>query len=119
MSKPQTFSIHGTTSGTVQVLHLAGIFDGAAAPAFAERLAGLPGGFANAVVLDLSDLRYAGSAGIGAIVSLHRRLHAAGGTLVLAAPSEALAEILTTLNIGALIPVHDTVERAVLAALGV
>lgn len=108
------FAVTSSASGSVQVLHLAGVLDQAAAPALDRAARALPG---SRVVLDLANLRYASSAGIAALIALHRRLRAAGGILVLARPSEALAEMFLVLNLGSLIPVHATVESGVLAAI--
>lgn len=118
MAEASDFAVRHTASGTVQILHLSGVLDDAAGPALDRAGKALPGVAAARVVLDLSQLRYASSAGIAAIIAMHRRLKAGGGMLVLAQPSEAMAEMLLTLNLSALIPVQDTVDAGVLAAYG-
>ena len=112
MDQPATFTISHSAADRVQVFHLAGILDELAAPELERRAAGLAAGPAARLVLDLSGLRYASSVGIGALITLHKQLHAGGGLLVLANPSNALAEMLVTLNLAAIIPVHATVEHA-------
>lgn len=116
MAEASDFAITLTTSGTVQVLHLTGVLDDAAGPALDRAVKALPGLAAARVVLDISLLRYASSAGIAAIVSLHRRLKGGGGVLVLAQPSESLAEMLLTLNLSTIIPIEATVDAGVLTA---
>lgn len=111
-------TITHSISGTVQVLHLAGVLGDGAGQVLDRAVQALPGTVAARVVLDLSQLRYASSAGIAAFIALHRRLKAGGGILVLAQPSDALAEMLLTLNLSALIPVLETVDAGVLVAYG-
>lgn len=118
MDQTPTFSISHASSGNVQVLRLSGVLDEAAAPALTSFAAGLSAGAAVRLVLDLSSLRYASSAGIGAIVTLHKRLRAGGGLLVLGHATNAVAEMLVTLNLAAIIPIHDSVESAIRWAAG-
>jgi anti-anti-sigma factor len=116
MSDEPDFSVTHTTSGTVQVLHLVGVLNDAAGPILDRAVKVLPGLAQARVVLDISRLRYASSAGIAAFVSLHRRLKGGGGVLVLAQPSESLAEMLVTLNLSTLIPIEATVDAGILTA---
>ncbi len=118
MDQDPTCSIYLSQSGIVPVVQIDGLFDASGAALFTAKVAGLPGGKALGVVLDLSALRYASSAGIGAIVALHRRVRAAGGILVLAQPSLSVGEMLTTLNIASIMPIQPTVERGIIAARG-
>lgn len=117
MSQQPSFSISHAASGTVQVLALGGVLDESSGPELERRALGLPAGAASRVVLDLHGLRYASSAGISALITIHRKLRAGGGILVLAHPSDALAEMLVTLNLGSIIPVCDGVGRGVQTAL--
>lgn len=117
MDQKPDFTVRHTQSGSVQILHLVGVLDQAAIPELDRVARAIPGGPGHRMVLDLSAVRYASSAGIAAFISLHRRLRAAGGILVLADPSESLAEMLLTLNLASLIPVHNSVEAGVLAAI--
>jgi anti-sigma B factor antagonist len=112
-----TFTISHTQSGVVQVLHLSGVLDEAASPELARCVAGLSAAPLR-LVLDVSGLRYASSVGIGLILTLNRRLRAGGGILVLAQPGNAVAEVLVTLNLAAIIPIHATVEHGVQVAAG-
>ena len=52
----------------------------------------------NKVVIDLRDLNYISSAGIGALMALTQRLRSSGGDLVLLRPNEKVYKILDLLG---------------------
>ncbi len=70
------FSVNITTDGTAK---LVGRLDAAQAANFESALKAMTG----AVTLDLSELEYISSVGLGAIVATHNRLAIAGGSLTL------------------------------------
>jgi anti-anti-sigma factor len=116
MDRTAKLTIAHTVAGTVQILHLTGVLNQSTGPELERWVLAMPGGTAVRLVLELSGVRYVSSSGISAFIVLHRRLRAGGGILVLASPSEALAEMLLTLNLGTLIPIHETVGAGVRAA---
>jgi anti-sigma B factor antagonist len=57
------------------------------------------------VLLDLSELKFCDSTGVGAMVWLHRRATAAGGRLLLCAPRRHVREVLRISGVDRAIPV--------------
>ena len=66
------------------------------------------------VVLDLSDLSFCDSTGLGTFVGLHRQAISAGITLALAAPRKRVADLLQISGINQVVPVFESVDAAVL-----
>jgi anti-sigma B factor antagonist len=61
------------------------------------------------IVLDLSDVRFMDSSGIGILVAAHRRAQARGTALTLRHPTPIVAKVLALTHVDQLV----TVERAV------
>ena len=70
------FEIRTKAEGQVQ---LVGRLDAAEAERANQALRAMPG----PILLDCSELDYISSAGLGVLIELHKRLHAAGQTLTL------------------------------------
>jgi anti-anti-sigma factor len=85
----------GGTAGTPEVageaVQVDGDLDEAAARALAGRLRAVAAGRGDALRLDLTDVRYIGSAGVRLLVGLDADLRAAGGTLEVIAPPGTIA----------------------------
>lgn len=64
------------------------------------------------LVLDLSGVPFCDSSGLNALITLRRRLHEAGGSLVLAAVPERLARLLLTTRVSRLISTYAAVADA-------
>lgn len=64
------------------------------------------------VVLDLADMTFCDSTGLGSFVALHRAAIAAGTVLSLAAPRKRVADLLRISGIDQVIPIHDSVTAA-------
>ena len=58
------------------------------------------------LVLDLSDLTYCDSTGLAALVRLHKRADAAGGTLALRSPIARVHDLLTLTGLTRLFPIE-------------
>ncbi len=72
----------------------------------------LTGGQAN-IVLGLAEISYMSSAGLRAIVAAHRECAKKKGSLVLAAPSERVSEVLSLAGLDSIFTVYDDVTAAV------
>jgi len=70
------------------------------------------------VVIDLADCTLLSSLAIAAIISLHRGVRVRGGVIRLAAAEPPVLEIIHTLRLEQLFPVHATVTEALGAAGG-
>jgi anti-anti-sigma factor len=68
------------------------------------------------IILDLAQVTYLSSMGIRSIVMGAKACGLRGGKLVLLAPADNVAEILTAAGIDTLIPIFRDIEAAILAA---
>jgi anti-sigma B factor antagonist len=64
------------------------------------------------LVLDLSELTFCDSTGLGALVGLSRKAADHSATLVLAAPRRRIADLLALSGVDRVIDVHNTVPAA-------
>lgn len=64
------------------------------------------------LLVDLSEVAFCDSTGLGALVQVHRETVARGGWLRLAAPNADLRRILAITNLDRLLPVYDSVYDA-------
>lgn len=67
------------------------------------------------VVLDLTELEFIGSAGLGAIVAGHLRLRCRGGVLKLVGPSQPVRRMLELTRLTKLFGVYGSVAEAISA----
>jgi anti-sigma B factor antagonist len=74
-----------------------------------ERLLGPEG---TRLVLDLQRTTFVGSAGLGLLVRLGKRLHDRGGGLALAAARPPVQRLLRVVGLGQLLPLFPEVEEA-------
>jgi anti-sigma B factor antagonist len=70
------------------------------------------------VLLDLSDVNYMDSTGIGELVGYLVRLRAEERKLILVRPSERIVQLLTVAGVASLFPTYDTVDDALAAEAG-
>jgi anti-sigma B factor antagonist len=64
------------------------------------------------VVLDLSELSFCDSTGLGSFVALHRQAETVGATLSLVGPRKRVADLLHISGIDQVVPVYATVGEA-------
>ena len=64
------------------------------------------------VILDLENVRYINSAGLGAIFALRQHAIRDKAKVVVARPSAAIRRLLNTINLPALMPVVATLDEA-------
>lgn len=64
------------------------------------------------LIMDLSELHFITSMGLGTLISTHSKLAKLGGTLKLVNPSRHVQEILEITNLTKLFPVFSSVEQA-------
>lgn len=103
-------SIHETDTG-VWLIVLSGDLDGAGAVQLRDGIEQQIALGRGKLILDCSGLTYASSAGIGALVALHRRVNAAGGRVLIAGAVGSVFEILGLMNLGSILElVADTAE---------
>jgi anti-anti-sigma factor len=64
------------------------------------------------IVLDLSQLAFINSVGLGGIIAAHVRSRRQNGAISIAAPSAEILELLRVTNLTRLFPVYDSVDAA-------
>jgi anti-sigma B factor antagonist len=69
-----------------------------------------------AVVVDLGDVPFMDSTGLGVLVDASKRAHAAGTALVLARPQRIVRNALRLVRVDVLIDVYDTLDAALATA---
>lgn len=65
------------------------------------------------VVVDLSDVSFIDSSGLGALIASLKTARQAGGDLRIAAPSEQVRTVLQLTNLDRVLRPHDSVEDAI------
>jgi anti-sigma B factor antagonist len=102
------------------VLALDGEIDLVAAPAVRESLAQIVNDNTDrTVVVDLRDVTFMDSSGIGALLSAHRRLKLQQRAMVIAEPQPIVARVLGLTNIERVIQIADSLTSAVDNCAGV
>ena|SRR5262245_15192762 len=104
------------THGASVVVHVAGRLDAKTAPRLLEHCQGARA-TAKHLVLNLSDVTFLSSSGVGVLLVLAERAKSEGGSLRIAAPSQAVRAPLELLNLHRFLTI-DGSEGEALAALG-
>jgi len=98
------------TRDGVTVISVRGEIDIASVPRLSAFLEMPPTPF---VVLDLTDLRFCDSSGLGLMIRTWKTLNGQSGGFVLAAPPRQLTRLLRTTGLDTYLPVHPTVPQAI------
>lgn len=89
-----------------QVVTVSGELDAFSAPRLREHLEQVARAGHRRVVLDLDDVLFVDSSGLGALVDASKRLREAGGDLVLRSPTPAVAKVLEVTGISQVLRVE-------------
>ena len=92
------------------VLQPVGELDAYTVPSFREALAGQTR--TNRLLIDLSEVPFMDSAGLGALIGGIRRIREAGGEVAVACDRPALVRLLHTTGFDRIVVVADTVDAA-------
>jgi anti-sigma B factor antagonist len=99
------------------ILRLSGSLKvGETARAFAERIERIATDRAGALILELSELEYVDSTGVGLLVAAYRRFQPIGREVILVNPQRRVLSGLRVTHLDSLFPIHETLDLA-LAAL--
>jgi anti-sigma B factor antagonist len=82
------------------------------APRLKDELARLAGSGRARVTVDLGDVEFLDSTGLGVLISGLKRCREAGGDLRLASPREPILKVLSITGLDRVFPIHETVEDA-------
>lgn len=102
----------------VVLVAVRGALDIDSAPQLREAMHGALDRGRSRIVVDLGDVEFCDSVGLGTFAYSHNRCVADGGYLRLAAPSPFLAGLLDTVGLTGRIPVHATVSDALSSGRG-
>jgi anti-sigma B factor antagonist len=111
------FGIEAATSGRHLVVAVRGDVDIATAPALRDALADAVKRSA-AVVVDLADVPFLDSTGLGVLVAAANRARAGGRTLVIARPRQIVRNALRLVQVDTVIDVYDSLDDALAVPSG-
>lgn len=104
-----------TKAKDVVVLALAGRLDANNAPALAEKLRVSFDAGNRKIVVDAQHIDFIGSAGLQALLTAAKQLSAAGGKIVLAAPTDAIRQVCEIAGLASVFEFSSTAAEAVAA----
>ena len=64
------------------------------------------------LILDLTDVTFVDSTGLGALIGTRRRVHAFHGSLALVIPDESVMKVFTITGLEKVLAIHDTLDSA-------
>jgi anti-sigma B factor antagonist len=99
-------------AGNWTVLDAKGEVDLYTAPRLKEQLADLAAGGHPRVAVNLDDVEFMDSTGLGVLISGLKRCREAGGDLALVAPRDPVRKVLTITGLDRVFTIHDSVEQA-------
>lgn len=102
----------------VPVVAVSGEVDVYSAPALKESLTELLQAGVHSVVVDLSDVAFLDSTGLGALVEARSATTEAGGTLPLVCAQERILKLFAITGLDGVFSIHATLEDAVAALSG-
>lgn len=102
--------------GKATVVHVAGRLDLTAADRLRQEVHELAESGCQHVVVDLEDVEFIDSSGLGAIVGALKLLRKGGGNLSVAALNSQALEVMRLTTLDRVIPVFGTVDEALRAA---
>lgn len=105
-----TQDVYGRT-----VVHVAGEIDIASAGTLRERVALLLSQGSTDLVVDLTEVSFMDSTGLGLLVGTLKRVRLAGGRLVLVVPSEKLLKVFRITGLTQVFTIHGTLDAALTA----
>lgn len=105
-------TINSRTEGTRRIVVLAGECDLATAPQLQEAVADLRAPEVSELILDVAELAFMDSTGLGVIVGALKRLRETGGVLKIAGAQGAVSRVLEVSGIDRIIPMFADVSTA-------
>ena len=100
----------------VLVLKLSGYLDGHTFVELEKSLDAAIKGGSHRVVIDLAELTYIASAGVGVFINSQHQVRKHGGSLQLVNPAPSVREVFGILGLEVIFTIHQTVEQGLRAA---
>lgn len=114
--RPVSISVTTSEAGEAHIVHVAGEIDVTSAAVLRDALEALIADGHRQLTLDLSDVTFLDSTGLGIVVGRLKRLARHGGTLTVAAAHERVLRVFTITGLDRLLEIHPDLEGAVRAA---
>lgn len=108
-------SVTSRPSGDRTVVHVAGEIDVYTAPALREELAGLVDAGKTDLVVDLTDVSFMDSTGLGVLVGALKRVRTTGGELRLVITQEKVLKVFRITALTQVFDIHPTLDEALQA----
>ncbi len=109
-------STSATAADGWTVLHVAGEIDVLSAPVLRSRLDDQIRAGNNRLVIDLSEVRFMDSMGLGVLVGRLKFVRIHRGTIVLAGPSERVRRVFDITGLDKVFDIYDSVPSAIASA---
>lgn len=109
------FDMRLREEGAHCLLEITGEIDLATSPSLRERLRDVLDQSPTAVVVDLDEVPFLDSTGLGVLIAAYKRAAAVDVPLCLARPQRIVANALALVRIDTVIPVYATVQEAIAA----
>jgi anti-sigma B factor antagonist len=109
--RPEPVELDRPEPGVV-VLRAKGDVDAYTAPGLRTQLHAVTGGEAQLVVVDLAEITFIDSAGLGTLVGAHRRMREAGGRLRIVRPPALVARAFELTGLDEVLDLTDDREQA-------
>ncbi|WP_375477430.1 STAS domain-containing protein [uncultured Jatrophihabitans sp.] len=106
-------SVSRRANGDVPVVSVSGEVDVYSAPALKDSLTGLLKSGVSSVVVDLTEVAFLDSTGLGALVEARAATTEAGGSLALVCSQERILKLFTITGLDGVFAIHATVDDAV------
>lgn len=111
-------SVSQSTAGSVPVVAVTGEVDVYSAPALKDKITELTRSGQNTLIVDLSNVAFLDSTGLGALVEARAVTAEAGGALPLVCNQERILKLFTITGLDGVFTIHPTVGDAVNALPG-
>jgi anti-anti-sigma factor len=98
------------------VIKVNGRMDAVTAPEFENKMGLWIDEGEKCFVVDLGSLEYISSAGLRSILIIAKKLKSINGKILLAAMEESVNEVFEISGFNSIVPIHDTVQAAILQA---
>ena len=106
-------SVAQTTAGNVPIVAVTGEVDVYSAPALKDKITELIGSGNQTLIVDLTNVAFLDSTGLGALVEARAATAEAGGSLPLVCSQERILKLFTITGLDGVFTIHPTVGDAV------
>ncbi len=105
-------SLSTREAGGALVVDVAGEIDVYSSPKLRERLVGLVNDGATSIVVNLDDVEFIDSTGLGVLVGVLKRIRARGGSLGLVCHQDGLLRVFTITGLEKVFSIYPSVDEA-------